>query len=132
MSGGMKLAPLLVTAAVVTGGSDEVKTGADKIINTVLEVKTMVEMKAIVKVVRLDLIAGDPFPRDIVEYARMNMDSQGTDPGKDAWGSEWEVVRNRDGSRVLISCGPDTYCGTEDDLTELILDKSGKFRATRY
>ena len=40
MIGAMKLAPLLATAAVVTGGSDEIKMGADKIINTVLEVKT--------------------------------------------------------------------------------------------
>ncbi len=132
MIGGMKLAPLLATAAIVTGGGDELKMGAEKIMDTVLEVKTTVEMSQIVKVIRLDMIAGDPFPRDIVEYTRTNMDSQGSDPGKDAWGSEWEVARDEDGSRVLLSCGPDTDCGTDDDLSEIIIDKGGRFRKARF
>ena len=43
MIGGMKLAPLLATAAVVTGGSDEIKMGADKILDA-LEKKYQAEI----------------------------------------------------------------------------------------
>ena len=128
----IKLAPLLAMTAVVAGGSDEIKAGAQEIINTVLEVKTTSEMKGIVKVIRLDFIHDESFPTDIVEYAREQMDSQGTDPGLDAWGSEWQLVRESDGARLLVSCGPDTECGTDDDLIELIMDKNGRFRSRRY
>ena len=128
MIAGSKLVPLMVAATVVTAGRDELKMGAEKVIDTVLEVKTMVEMKEIVKVVRLDLVAGERFPEDIADFARVNMNSQGSDPGTDAWGPEWKLVRESDGARILVSCGPDTDCGTDDDLSEMITDASGRQR----
>jgi len=127
-----KLVPLMAVVGAAGGGADELSKVADEMFDTVLEFKTMAEMKGIVKVVRLEMIAGEPLPDDIVEFARGMMDSQGTDPGLDAWETEWEMGRTRGGAIVLLSCGPDQECDTEDDIQATIIDSSGRFQSKEF
>jgi len=127
-----KLVPLMAVVGAAGGGADELSRVADEMFDTVLEFKTMSEMKGIVKTVRLEMIAGEPLPDDIVEFARGMMDSQGTDPGLDAWETEWEMGRTRSGAIVLLSCGPDQQCDTEDDIQATIIDSSGRFQSKEF
>ena len=127
-----KLVPLMAVMGAGAGSADELAAVADEMFDTVLEFKTMSEMKGIVKMVRLEMIAGEPLPDDIVEFARSMMDSQGTDPGMDAWEVEWELAKTRGGSIVLLSCGPDQECDTEDDIQATIIDSSGRFQSKEF
>lgn len=126
-----KLMPIVAMGAGVAKGKDEVGHVGQEVIDAVNKLRTNVEMRGIVKMVRLDIIAGESMPKDIVEYARENMDSQGSDPGKDVWETEWMLEKDDTGT-YLTSCGPDTECYTEDDLREIIMDSTGRFRKKRY
>ena len=126
-----KLMPLAAVGGVVAGGSGDMTEVGMRAINMALEIKTSMEMRNIVQNIRIDMAFDEGIPKDIVAYARENMDSQGTDPGLDAWGSEWQIEKNNNGT-FLLSCGPDARCGNEDDLFKIIIDKSGRFRSRKY
>ena len=79
----------------------------------------------------MDLMNGETIPRDFLKYIRDNIDSQGDDPGKDPWKTEWKTKGGpRNLPFVLISCGPDEKCGTDDDIEVVIVDESGRYQSS--
>ena len=125
----MKMMPLLAVGVTAAGGSEEMQKVGQEVIGVVQELKTTFEMRGIVQVIRLDIIAGEPIPTNITEYARANIDSQGTDPAADAWGTLFQLERESDGSVYLVSCGPDKSCGNDDDYLQVIVDENGRFQS---
>lgn len=124
----VRVLPLTVAGYAVAGGSDSFKEVADEAMNAVLKLKSSTEMRGIVKSIRLDMVAGEPFPDDLEEYIYDNMDSQGTDPTLDAWGTPYEALE-QEGARYIVSCGPDESCGTKDDICAIVHDEQGRFRS---
>ena len=86
---------------------------------------TRVEMHTLRRMLLLDMIAGEELPKDIGEYARVNLEGIEADSGSDSWGSEWSWERDAEGGRWLISCGPDRTCFSEDDLRVRIVYSEG-------
>jgi len=125
----MKMMPLLAVGVTAAGGSEEMKKVGQEVIGVVQELKTTFEMRQMVKIIRLDMIAGDPIPTDIAKYARANIDSQGTDPAADAWGTLFQLEKEGDGSVYLVSCGPDKNCGNDDDYLQVVIDENGRFQS---
>ncbi len=122
----MKLMPLLAAGGAVTGAGGDLGQVQERFLGVIKEVKTQTEMRAIVKVMRLDIISGEAMPRDVTKYARANMDSQGTDPGHDSWGMPYSLERTSEGT-FLVSCGPDTDCGSDDDVAVMVVTSKNRF-----
>ena len=125
-----KMIPMVALLAAMGGGSEELTKIGQEMINLVQEFRTRAEMAGLVKVIRLDILDQKRIPRDIVKYARDNIDSQGADSGLDIWGVKWKT----DGSQrrppfFIVSCGPDTKCGTDDDIYVQVIDKDGRFQS---
>ena len=123
----MKLTPLLAAGVAMGGGSEEMKKLGEEVVNVVKELKTTSEMGSLAKMVYIDLQFDEGMPQDIAAYARENMDSQGTDPGVDSWGTEWQLYEE-DGAYFIQSCGADETCGSDDDHLEIIVDSKGRRR----
>ena len=126
----LKLLPVAAVGTAAAGGPQELMEMAEAALGATLSVKTEAEMRNIVHIMRLDLVADEPLPsndRELAEYIEYNIDTQGTDVTKDSWGTSF-TIKNEDGSRILVSCGPDTECGTEDDLERTIVNREGRFR----
>ena len=125
-----KMIPMIALMAAMGGGSEELTKIGQEMIDMVQEFRTRAEMSGLVKVMRLDILDGKRISRDIVKYARENIDSQGADPGLDVWGGKWKT----DGSQsrppyFLVSCGADTKCGTDDDIYVQVVDEEGRFQS---
>lgn len=123
----MKLTPLLAAGVAMGGGSEEMQKLGEEIINVAKELKTTAEMGSIAKMIYIDIQFDEGIPQDIAAYARENMDSQGTDPGLDAWGNPWLLYQDK-GAYFIQSCGADGSCGNDDDHLEIIVDSKGRRR----
>ena len=124
-----KFLPLFCLCALFYSGKEEIKGLAEAVINVGKDAKTGAEMAGIVKLLRLDLIAGQELPEDIEEYARQRMVSGGADPGLDSWQTPWELEVEFDGTVILASCGPDRICANEDDVVMEVTGPGGQIGA---
>lgn len=126
-----KLIPMFVLVAAMGGSSEELNRVGDQLIDLVQEFRARYEMSELIKIIRLDLLDNQPIPKDIVKYARDNLDSQGGDVGKDPWGTEWRTKGSSSSPPFfLISCGPDKNCGRRKDNIEVqVIDKTGRPRS---
>ena len=126
----LKLLPVAAVGTAAAGGPQELMDMAEAALGATLSVKTESEMRNIVHVMRLDIIADERLPRndrELAEYIEYNIATQGADVTKDSWGTSFSI-KTENGSRILVSCGPDTRCGTDDDLKRTIVNSDGRFR----
>ena len=96
-------------------------------INAAKEVRAKSELRGMAKVLKLDMITGEPAPRDFPKYLRENMEND-EDVTKDPWGTLYELVQDGNGATSVRSCGVDKRCGTPDDLTSFVFRKPGSSR----
>jgi hypothetical protein len=123
----IRLTPVLLAAAAATQATDKLEDLGAPVINIALEHKAQAELGGIVKLLRLDLVAGGSLPRNLASYLRQNMDSQGTDVTKDPWETPYELVEEY-GAVYVRSCGPDRLCGSRDDVYRAVVDPQGRYR----
>jgi hypothetical protein len=121
--------PLFVLCGLFYAGKEDITGLARTIVNIGMDAKTGAEMAGVVKLLRLDLIAGQDLPDDIEEYARQRMSSGGTDTGLDAWQTPWVLDVEFDGTVVLASCGPDRICENDDDIVVAVTGPGGQIGA---
>jgi len=126
-----RLVPLAVASAAISQNGDEIKNLGSHLLNIANNLRASAEMRSISKSIRLDMISGEEFPQDIVDYARRRMDSQGQDPSKDPWSKEYLLIEAGDG-KYLVSLGPDGELDTDDDIAVRIVGRDGRFNAKDY
>ncbi len=126
----LKLLPVAAVGTAAAGGPQELLDMAEAALGATLTAKTQAEMRNIVHIMRLDIIADERIPRndnELADYIEANIDTQGTDVTQDSWGQPFSI-KLENGARVLVSCGPDTRCGNDDDLRRTIVNRQGRFR----
>lgn len=123
----IKLAPVVFAVGAAAQGGDKLGGLMSPVLNVARTMRAQSEISGMVKVLRLDLIADQPLPRNFSAYLERNMDSQGGDVTLDPWETPYQLVKE-DGAVIVRSCGPDAEADTEDDLFRTVMDRSGRFR----
>jgi len=125
----MKPLPLTIAIGGAGMGTGEIENLGQGALDMVLTVKTQMEMRSLVQAMRIDYIFSKKLPRqrELQKYARDKIDSQGTDPALDGWGTPWQITKIA-GDSFLLSCGPDKSCNTEDDIEQIIVNAKGRFQ----
>ena len=120
-----RMVPVGVATAAMAGGTDSMQDMQKAAMDIVYEVKVKSETKQIAKMIRLDVVAGDNIPKDLKVYIKSNFRSEGGDPTMDPWQTAYEMIKDRDGSVYIVSCGADKRCGSEDDRKSTVIGSKG-------
>src|SRR5438067_1143837 len=82
---------------------------------------TTIDMDSRRKAIALEFVTNERWPGDLPTFLRTHVDGA-INPELDRWGTPYELQHLPE-DPVLVSCGPDRECGTEDDIVSKIFAK---------
>ena len=112
---GMKVLPLSLLGYAGYEGTAEVLEMGEQMHILVQDYATRLEMQSILKAMIMEEAIDNP-PEDFTAFLKKNLKSMGNTQHVDSWGSPYELWEDHDGTLLIVSCGPDKECETEDDL----------------
>ncbi|MBJ80983.1 MAG: hypothetical protein CMH60_06675 [Myxococcales bacterium] len=120
-----RLVPVGVATAAMAGGTDSMQDLQKAAMDIVYEVKVKQETKQIAQMIRLDIVSGGRAPKDLKAYIERNFRSEGGDPTTDPWQTPYAMIKERDGTVYVVSCGVDKRCGSDDDRKATVIGSKG-------
>ncbi|GAB4293073.1 MAG: hypothetical protein Kow0090_07260 [Myxococcota bacterium] len=115
-----KLGPIAAMFYMGANGSEAITANLGNLTEIVGVIRTQMEVGSISDAIYQEYRYDHKFPRNFEAFLRKNVESkdENRDVTKDYWGTPFKLEVGND-EFYIRSCGPDTSCGTEDDIVAI-------------